>query len=362
MCSILHLKPGQMPLLNELENAVWNNWHSYGLVTMVDGKLDIKKKCPKDEVDPKEVWDLLNADKDYERFLHLRHNTAGATTLENTHPFEVYFNPKTGRHVVFMHNGTFDAYKSKKETATGTWVDDPDGPSDTKNFVDRVLIPYTSAMDFGSGKGDISNYYYRNLIRKFWSSVESKGVIIASDQEPFFIGTWYETDALGKGEKIKCSNKTYFSSVIRGPEFERRRLREEADKKKKEKDAEKNAKANGIVPLSSFDFSKKHGFYDLSQSMCHILSDWDFYDRANCVSLGYATFEELEELYKHKSDCLQVMDFAFTDYAKLYKEHEELQAEKDRATKKIAEFAEEIKTLKAKIASHEGGKTEKEAA
>lgn len=78
MCSIIYLKPNAMIPYEMLENAVYNNWHSYGLVTKVDGKLDIKKKVPESgEVDPKEVFKLLQDDIEYERFLHLRHNTAG---------------------------------------------------------------------------------------------------------------------------------------------------------------------------------------------------------------------------------------------------------------------------------------------
>lgn len=100
MCVIVVLSKNQMIPYSMLENACYNNWHSFGLVTKVDGKLDIKRSVPKSgEVDPKTVYKLLEDDIGYERFLHLRHNTAGATNEANCHPFDVYYDPKSGRQV-----------------------------------------------------------------------------------------------------------------------------------------------------------------------------------------------------------------------------------------------------------------------
>src|ERR1700751_2562549 len=120
MCNIIILKKDQMPIKNEFVTMCQNNWHSYGLVTKFGDKIDINKKVPENgEVDPEELYKLLERDIEYERILHVRHNTAGATNLENCHPFNVYYDEANKRNIVFMHNGTMYEFKSKKKSETG---------------------------------------------------------------------------------------------------------------------------------------------------------------------------------------------------------------------------------------------------
>lgn len=349
MCVILHLKPGVMPTKDQLWNACYNNWHSYGLVIKLDSRLHIQKKCPESgEVDPQEVWNLLEQDVDEERFLHLRHNTAGATTLDNTHPFDVFYQDgKNHRQVVFMHNGTLYSYKSKKKGPTGGEIDDDTGPSDTKNFVDRVLVPAMSQLDCGRGKGDIQNPFFKEMIKKFWST-GNRGLLISSDQDAVFIDDWKTMKGDG-GKEFLSSNDTYFDKVDRGPEHTRRLVRAENEKKARETGTAvvttKGTKQ--FVRLADFDFGPtRHPFFTLSESTVNLLNDWDFYDRQNAVSLGYASIEELSDLYKEKNDCLVVMDWVFTDYAQLYKEYEDLEEKHKKASNKIAELVEEIKSLR----------------
>lgn len=338
MCSIIYLKPNAMIPYEMLENAVYNNWHSYGLVTKVDGKLDIKKKVPESgEVDPKEVFKLLQDDIEYERFLHLRHNTAGATTDENTHPFEIFYDEAKGRHVVFMHNGTMHPFVSKK-TVDGKVVDDNDGPSDTKNFVDQILIPYISAMDFGGGKGDITHPLVHLFIKKFWCA-SNRGVLIASDQEAMFIDDWKMVGP--EGSKFLASNDTYFDKVIRGPEHTRRLVREANEKTASNKN--KSADVDLFARLQDFKLDTKHAFYSLKDSMLSIFDDWEVWERSGAVAVGYATQDELEALFKDKATCLALMDWIFTDYAQLYKEHLETVEKHDKATKLIATLVNRLK-------------------
>jgi hypothetical protein len=323
-----------------LEAAVYNNWHSYGLVTRVGDKLDIKKSVPKSgEVDPKAVWKLLEDDVEYERFLHLRHNTAGATNDENCHPFDIYYSPKTGRQVVFMHNGTLFGYKSKKITPDNREVDDDDGPSDTKNFVDRILIPYLSSIDFGNGHGDIEHPHIRELVRRFWS-VNNRGLLISSDQKPFYLDDWKELDD-GDGGKFLASNDTYFKNVTRGPEFSRRELR------KKQMQgvikAQKGSKTREVVSYSDFQKGNKHPFFDLSTSTAKVVNDWQMYDRTHATRLGFATVDELKELYAEEQDCLYVMDWVFTDYAKLYEEFGMMKEKHQKASAMIANLTEQAR-------------------
>lgn len=341
MCVIIYLKPGQMPPKEMLFNAVYNNWHSYGLVTRIDGKLDIKRVVPASgEVDPQEVWNALTDDFDFERFLHLRHNTAGATNLENCHPLDVYYDPKRQRQVVFMHNGTMYNYKSKKKSATGSEIDDDDGPSDTKNFTDRVLIPYLSSCDFGEGKGDIQSPYMRDLIKKFWGG-SNRGLLISSDQDPLFIDDWKVVGP--EGNKFPASNDDYFKEVKRGPEHTRRLVRQEQNKLAAKAASEKKpSTVREIIDAVQFK-QGTHRFFELSESLANIVNDFEVYDRSGAVTLGLATYDELVELYDQRKDCLAVMNWVFTDYAKLYEEHQQVLKDKDVATKMIATMMEEKK-------------------
>lgn len=86
------------------------------------------------------------------------------------------------------------------------------------------------------------------------------------------------------------------------------------------------------------------------------------YDREGAVALGWATREELEDIYKHKSDCLYLMDWIFTDYAKLYEEHIQEQKKHDSATKIVASLKNEIEELKQKLSKLESKFKKKEKA
>ncbi len=345
MCNILILKPGEMPNKTEFETMCHNNWHSFGLVTKIDGKLDIIKEAPESgEIDAGAIWKLLERDKQYERYLHVRHNTAGATTLENTHPFDVFFSDN--KHIVFMHNGTLYPFKSKKQSMNGVLIDDDDGPSDSFNFAKDVLTELVAGTNFGTGKGDIHHPMFKKILEQFWLA-NNRGILISNDQAPLLLGDWKDYKPKDTDFVIKSANLEYFQNVTRGPEFSRR----EAAKKKKE-EAENKTKSNKtpmIVPLSNFRFEAKHKFFQLKDSIVNILNDWNVYDRTGAVSLGFATRDELEELYASKSDCIAVMDWVFTDYANLYEEFMELEDDKDAATKKIATIMSELKELRAHV-------------
>jgi hypothetical protein len=331
MCAIFIFKPYVMPTKEQLFNAVYNNWHSYGLVTKIGDKLDIVKKCPEEEVDPNEVWSLLERDSEFPRYLHLRHNTAGATTKENTHPFDVFYSDK--RQVVFMHNGTMHEYKSKKMNQYNSMVDDDDGPSDTSNFCERVLTPILAGTDFGEGKGHFQNVMFKNILSKFWPS-GNRGLLLSNDQEPLSIGEWKELEGENK-EKFLASNNDYFTDVKRGPEAVRRAaaksLAEQELRNKATATNNTSSKGATVVPLKDFQLNKKFvSPFDLSGTLKNILNDYHLWDRPTAINLGYATRDELEQMYHDKPVTMQVMDWIFTDYAQLYKEHLELDSKLTR--------------------------------
>lgn len=336
MCNILILPPYGMPVREKFENMCYNNWHSWGIVTRIDGKLDVVKKVPASgEIDAEEIeviWKLLERDQEFERILHVRHNTAGATSLDNCHPYDVFYDPSNGRQVLFMHNGTMYEYKSKI-TVPNQWntgfitEDDPDGLSDSKNFVDQILTPMLCSQDYGEGHGDVNSKFFIKLIGKLWPS-GNRGLIIPNDQNLVFLGEWKKI----KGEndiEIWSSNDDYFHKVTRGPESQRREERE-----KKAREAERArafdftaSGSNGvreITPLSSFNFNK-HSIYNLTCTLDNITYDWTLWDRDTAVSIGGATRDELEALHSDKESCLTVMDWIFGDYYELYQDYNDLE-------------------------------------
>lgn len=343
MCGIVRFLPGQTIEDEKLFNLVHNNWHSYGYVIKDgNGGMDVQRVVPETgENDPKEIWKILKDNQDLERILHVRHNTAGATNIENCHPFPVLFIPKKGkkaaREIVFMHNGTMSDYKSKYYDGAIA-KDDPDGASDTLNFVEQVLQPMLQA-DYGTGAGDLSNPVLRKIIEKFWP-YGNRGVLIANDQPSWFLGEWKE---YGVGDILKVSTIEYFDKVTRGPEYSRRIQKENEERSRRPSTPIGQAKL--FSNLRDHNFEEAHGFYKLSESPVNILSDWEVYDREHGVSVANFTRPELEQIYADKTTCIDLMEWIFTDYGLLYNDHCETVDKHDRATKRIAGQAEELKKL-----------------
>lgn len=342
MCNILCFNPGTYFNNDQLRNMCWNNWHSYGLVVRVGDKLDIIKKVPESgEIDPEEVIKLLDDNKEYERFLHVRHTTAGTTSMENCHPFDVYYDEKAGEQVVFMHNGTLYDYKAKVyDQKQQKMVDDDTGASDTQNFVNEWLIPYISGCDFGTGHGDISHPLFVKMLRKEWPQTGgNRGLLISSKHGHLRVGDWKKMEY--KGQEFWSSNDTYFDKLERGPEYGRRRAREEEERRKKSSAIPKDhavirsGSGKQISLLKDFKLCSKHDFTP-SEPFKNIFGDWDIYDRQGAASLGAATFQELEILYQDKMNFLMLTDLIFTDYAKCVAEIEELKEKHENATKYIA--------------------------
>jgi hypothetical protein len=355
MCAIVYLKKTQMPLREQIDNAVYNNWHSYGLIVRIGEDLEVIKECPESgEVNPDDVWNLLEKYREYDRYLHLRHNTAGATSIENTHPFLVY--DDGDRKVWWMHNGTLYPFVSKKQetsnTGTVKWVDDPDGKSDTVNFAEQVITPLLEQLDGPHGKGDIKNPLLRKMIQANWSG-SNRGLLVSNKEGSLFIDQWKMIDS-GQ-DKFLASNDEYFTTVKRGPEFARReesRKKIEAERKALEeakKGAQTGSASRTIVSIKDFTFDQKHGFYKLSESLCKVCHDWDIYEREGAIALGYATKDELKELYESEADCMFVMDWVFSDYATMYDEMLCLEDKHDRASKMIATLKTEAQTAQNRI-------------
>jgi hypothetical protein len=359
MCNIIVLKAGVMPTEEQLENMVYNNWHSAGLIVRRDKGLDVKHILPKNgEIDPVEIYELLDRDKSLPRILHVRHNTAGATNLENCHPFKVFDNGK--KQVWFMHNGTLHDYKSKKtvesKTITGSyvWEDDPNGPSDSVNFAEDNLTPMLLG-DYGNGQGSISAPKFRRALGRLWNG-SNRGILISSDHEGFYTfaaGPSWKIIKGAKDEEFLSANDDYFKSVTRGPEFTRR---EEARKKREEENRalsvvhNKGAVKSNIVPFSQVSPSR-HSFYSLRDSVSDLLNDWNVYDRANAIGLGYLVDEELKRLVAQtpEVELIGLLSWVFTDYAQLYEDMDGMKKKHESATKRISYLTNLLKKSKIDV-------------
>lgn len=371
MCVIICLSPNQTIPYRNLENACYNNWHSFGLVTLKRPEnkghkfpytMEVHREVgPDDGIDPRHVEAMLETNKDHFRILHLRHNTAGATTLENTHPFDVYQDDKTGHRVVFMHNGTLYKYKSKK-MENGREVDDDSGPSDTKNFVDKVLIPFSN-VDFGDGLADIENELFRDVITKYWEvPTTNRGILISNTQEPFLLGDWKEVNF--EGQKILVSNDEYFYMVKRGPEHTRRMFQEQLAKQKAKEEAGQTDGA--VVPIGQVEhpylllktitekIANKHPFFRLSESPVNILNDWEVYDRATAASsLCLMTRDEIRQILNDEETAVALIEWIFSDYGCLFEESQIIDEKQRRAEGHIAALKSEIEVLRSDLDAKE---------
>jgi len=158
------------------------------------------------------------------------------------------------------------------------------------------------------------------------------------------LGEWKELH--NDNDPIKVSNLDYFDRITRGPEHSRRLAAEM--KSRKEQGEEKASKFVLLSSLKDFNQDVQHGFYNLSESPVNIMSDWEIYTRESGVAVGGFTREELLQVHSDKSTCIDLMDWIFGDYAKLYKEFIELEEKHDRATKKIAGMVEELRAANSK--------------
>ncbi len=329
MCNIILFKPGQKMSMDKLANCVYNNWHSFGLVTLhPNDKMEILRVVPENgELNPEDVYKALMKDADRPRILHLRHNTAGATNLENTHPFDVlYQTGKDGHHLVFMHNGTLYEHKSKKTDEKGVVTDDDDGPSDTKNFVDNVLIPYFA----NCREIDINSPVFWNYMKGLWPTTGNRGVIISNKQNPRFFGDWKKFD--DEGEEFTVANVDYFDKVTRGPEFVRREM-----KKKSEGGKNLPAMLPKVADFRDYVPKEVKNFFSLADDPTDILEDWDIYHRDGMRDLGLLTVEELQQIATRPSIAHKLMEWTFGEFSKIVDEIEELEDNHADEIKKLEE-------------------------
>lgn len=303
MCNIMVLAPGVMIPKDRLYNCVWNNPDGYGLVLKNPEakRVEVIRKLSEDkENDPKEIYDLLEDNKELWRYLHVRYKTEGGINKENLHPFDSYVSDK--RRVLFMHNGTLSDWKSRDRIVTENGIRTELYPeekekSDSYLFNERFLRPLLLRMQGEHGHGDITDIVTQTVIEKFWNSTMSKGILISSDQDHYLINKkeWKELD-FGEG-KFLSSNNDYFLTLKRGQEYDRRqekqRKKEEAERARKSRFHSANS---NITPLIEVSLKKKQTL--LTEELSDIFEDQNIYTRDGLASLHNLTNIEVDDIVK----------------------------------------------------------------
>jgi len=306
LCVIAKLSAGAMFPKTALYNAVYNNWHSWGLIIKDgNGRLEVKKGV-ESETDPALIEKLLEDNKDCERILHLRYCTKGDVTEGNAHPFEVYNSNK--RQVYFMHNGTLAKYgPGYNYNRQG----DEHIDSDSKEFAEKVLAPALLRWTGEQGKADYTDAEFFNLLIKPNWTDSSKGILISNDLTDHMWGPshggWHRYKIVGEPEdtpELWVSNSDYFSNVTRGPEKDRRdaeakRIREEEEKNKAPfQGTEANKITTGAITGSitkKLNPSSLLRSPDLDAKLDTAFSDYDLVSDEGISFLAMITEDEWED-------------------------------------------------------------------
>ncbi len=355
MCNIIHFQPGDKINYEQFANCVYNNWHSYGLVIFDNDyeNCEVLKNVPESgELDPKEIFDLLVKHEDKERLLHLRHNTAGATTIENTHPFTVFQGDaiRSGKkvkneYIGFMHNGTMHQFISKK-LINNRLEDDPTGKSDTLNFVEQRLQPFFNLI----GDKDLLNPTVQSLVKVDFPATMNRGVIFNNASHMIFLGDWKVNWQDKDGNILRVANDTYFDKVTRGPEWDRREaVRKENEKKEVKVIPSVTFQGSEIAKYLEFKPDRLKGFFAIKKDLPSILSEYDIWTREGLVSLAYLNREEWAEIAKDADVAGSLLDFLSYEFASIYDEFDDLEEKKKKAELKCQEFAEENRALRAEL-------------
>lgn len=293
-----------MPDKDKLFNIVWNNPDGYGLIVKdtKESKLQIFRECPK-ENDPEVIYKLLQENIDLDRFLHVRHRTCGPINLDNTHPFTSYWSEE--RQVYFFHNGTLQDYKP---SAGGTTYEngvrteriaEEATLSDSKKFNDQVLSPLLNRFKGDNGLADIHDPVFQSIFNKYWGyGVVNKGLLVSNDQNSLIIGksNWTEIDGADGKKHLSSNGNEYSMKLQRGPEFERRKKKEEENKKPRFQGTGTNItvlNSNSRALTNLKDVNLKP-ITLLTEELVNIFEDNDIESFEGLSNLCYLTEVELE--------------------------------------------------------------------
>jgi len=341
VCVIIHLSPNATMNKEHFYNAVYNNWHGYGVILKDgNGKLQVIKKFDPEGNNPDDIWKIIKDNEDIERFVHVRHCTKGAADEDNTQPFELFASDT--RNVWFMHNGTLHNFGNFTANS---------GKSDTIDFCEKVLEPSLGSWVGPNGIGDYTDPVYQALVvDKSWNN-SSKGLFVSNNLEPQRIGLgWSEykhgTDTQGQ---IWVSNTEYFDRCQRGPMFQKREL------ERKAKEAEEKEKQKGqevAVTVSKFPESPvkqwvgdNNKSFAVTKAVNDIINTFDLYDPKTVAKLKLVAYDEWVAIIEEQDDfsIAAVLEIFAEHIANLTVVNKALSLKKEKAEKKIEQLATQLK-------------------
>lgn len=367
MCVIIALSPQATINKQQLYNAVYNNWHGYGLVLRdQNNRIQVLKGFDELGTDPEVVWKLLETNKDIERYLHVRHSTKGAADETNVQPFEVYNSNE--RQVFFMHNGTLSSFG-------GAWNNDQ-GKSDTLDFCDKILAPALLRWNGPEGKADYTDAdFYRLVVEKQWTSA-STGLFVSNDLPMLRIGGgWSEykhPDDSSSGE-VHVSNTSYFDRIQRGPEFQRlENLRKVEEEKKKKEEMNSNVPFDptnpnartrssimqewdggqnghtGTTEVLKFNNSNLAKSPKILKALSDIVNFWDFEDPADVQKLVFVAYDEWISFIDNEGEwaVAALIENLTQHYHKIFTTNAVLRHEIEKLETKQRKAEEKIRSLK----------------
>jgi predicted glutamine amidotransferase len=320
MCVIIALAPNATINKRQLFNAVYNNWHGFGLVVRDgNGRIELTKEFSVTGTDPERVWKLLEDNKDLERYLHVRHSTKGATDESNVQPFEVY--NSQARRVFFMHNGTLTGFG-------GGWNSNT-GQSDTLDFAEKILEPSLLAWNGPNGKADYTDENFQKLVvDKQWTG-GSTGLFVSNDLDMYRLGAgWslYKHPDISSEGEVWTSNNQYYDKVQRGPMFQRmeeeRRAREAKEREEArskevssndvpfppmgaslEEDGDRNGNSTPIIMggIKTWNGSHCNKSPRVLRAIAEITNTWDMDDVEALTKLKFVAYDEWAAMVKEEN-------------------------------------------------------------
>ena len=200
MCVIIASVKGNSFPFEKLRVAAINNPHGFGIVAVTGKKLEVFHRFNEKGNDPEEVAKAMERYKDCDmQFLHLRYTTKGTSSRENVHPFTVY--KRDGKRVEFMHNGSFGRFISNDEKVK----------SDTRQFAENFVTPLLTNYITENGPADIEDPFLEKVMQEYFHN-SCRGLLVANDQRPLFLGGWSKYKAPDDVEYI-VSNTDYFVNI-----------------------------------------------------------------------------------------------------------------------------------------------------
>lgn len=339
MCVIIHLLEGKEFPSDKLFNSAANNWHGWGIIIKRPGEnLQVIKELPQNGThkDIDRIQRILDDNKEFERFIHFRYSTKGATSLDNCHPFTLVNG--ADRQCYMMHNGTYHTLGSYNSS----------GDSDTKELVDKWLVPTLKKWNGDNGAFDYTDKDWIETIFKphyTQKGGSSRLLFVSNNLGTYKVGDWKTLNDAEGNVIAYTSNDEYFDKVTRGPFFE--------EQKRKEREAANTNSGGGVNKCDVPELAKYHPLmFQQDESIIRGLKEIFLnqnLETEEIAELSYLAFPEWLQIVtnlvkeQHLGTIAAFIDYLVTEYNELNNDFSELEDKKHKAEKHIEELMKERK-------------------